>query len=76
MLPAQNTPPVLSPLRLSDQVYTSRKQASGTPRSLESALDFRYALSLPECWLITLCPQAHSGETTRGPPRMDPPRFC
>ena len=76
MLPEQKAPPILSPLRLSDQAYTSRKQASANPRFFDGSKQFRYALHLPACWLVALCPQPKSGETTRGPPRMDPPVSC
>jgi hypothetical protein len=74
--PEQKAPPMLSPLRLSDQTYGSRKQAPGTPRSYDGSKYFRYALSLPFVSMVALCPQPKSGETTRGPPRMDPPLLC
>ena len=71
--PEQKTPPVLAPLRVSNQAFASRKQASGTPRYFDGSKCFRYALIPPGGWLNTLCSQPNSGESTRGPPRMDPP---
>ncbi len=76
MRPEQKAPPILASLRISNQAFASRKQTSGTPRSFDGSRCFRYALISPECWLQTLCPQPNSGESTRGPPRMDPPIFC
>jgi len=74
--PEQKTPPVLAPMRVSNQVFASRRQAPGVPRSFDDSKCFRYALIAPGCCLNTLCPQPNSGESTRGPPRMDPPIFC
>ena len=74
--PEQKAPPVLAPMRISDQVLVSRKQASGAPRSFDGLKYFRYVLISPSYWLNVLCPQPNSGESTRGPPRMDPPTFC
>jgi len=74
--PEQKTPPVLAPLRLTYQSFASRKQASNLPRALSRSTGFRYTLILADSWFKPLCPQPNSGETTRGPPRMDPPIFC
>jgi hypothetical protein len=76
MRPEQKAPPVLAPLRVFNQAFASRKQVSGTPRSFDESKCFRYALLSPACRLNTLCSQPNSGESTRGPPRMDPPIFC
>jgi hypothetical protein len=76
MRPEQKAPPILAPLRVSNQAFASRKQASGAPRNFDGSKCFRYALISPGCYLNTLCPQPNSGESTRGPPRMDPPTFC
>jgi hypothetical protein len=76
MRPEQKAPPILAPLRISNQAFASRKQASGPARSFDESKCFRYALIAPACWLNTLCPQPNSGESTRGPPRRGPPLFC
>ena len=70
--PEQKTPPVLAPMRISNQAFASRKQKPGTPRSFDGPKCFRYALIATGCRLNTLCPQPNSGESTRGPPRMAP----
>jgi hypothetical protein len=72
----QKAPPILAPFRISNQIFASRKPAPGTPRHFDDSKCFRYALILPDCWLNPLCSQPNSGESTRGPPRMDPPIFC
>lgn len=76
MRPAQKATPVISQLRVTTVGYTSRKQPLGTPVAFNGTRNFRYVLSLPTPWTIHLCPQPNSAETTRGPPRMDPPFFC
>ncbi len=75
MRPEQKATPILASLRISNPALISRKQAPGAPRYFDDSKCFRYALSLPEGWLNPLCPQPKSGESTRGPPRMDPPFF-
>jgi hypothetical protein len=72
----QKAPLILAPFRISNEIFASRKQGAGTPRNFGGLKNFRYALLLPDCWLNPLCPQPNSGESTRGPPRMDPPIFC
>jgi hypothetical protein len=74
-LPEQKTPPVLAPLSNSSQSYASRKQLAGTP-CVFGANCFRYALSAPFSWLSALGSPLNSAQTTRGPPRMDPPLSC
>ena len=74
--PEQKTPPVLAPLRVSDQSLASRKQIVGTPRYFDSSKCYRYSLIPARCWLKSLSSQLNSGQTTRGPPLMDPPHFC
>ena len=69
MRPEQKTPPVLAPMRISNQAYASRKQSPGSPSAFGDMKCFRYALIAPTCWLNPLCPQPNSGESTRGPPR-------
>jgi hypothetical protein len=76
MRPEQKAPPVLASLRASIQTNSSRKQATGSPRTFDDSNCFRYALALPGDWLNDLCSQPKSGESTRGPPRMDPPTLC
>ena len=74
--PVQKAPPILAPLRVTSQSFASRKQATGTPRYFDVSKCFRYALVSPACGLKGLSSQQKSGETTRGPPRMDPPISC
>jgi len=73
--PEQKTPPVLAPLRVSNQAFASRKQVAGAPCHFDGSKCFRYALIPSYCWLLILCPQPNSGESTRGPPRGAPPIF-
>jgi hypothetical protein len=74
--PEQKTPPALTPLRLVNEAFVSRKQVSGTPCSFDGARCFRYALATPDSWFKPLCPQPNSGESTRGPPRGGPSLLC
>jgi hypothetical protein len=74
--PEQKTPPAMTPLRVCTEALVSRKQFSGTPCSYNDINRFRYALISADSWLQPLCPQPKSGETNRGPPRMDPPFSC
>ena len=74
--PEQKTPPVLTPLRVSNESFVSRKQVSGAPRAYGGSNGFQYALTASDDGFKALCPQPNSGETTRGPPRMDPPILC
>ena len=73
--PEQKAPPALTPLRSGNEVFVARKQIAGTPRSYGDN-GFRYAFLSTENWFKPLCPQPNSGETNRGPPRMDPPTLC
>jgi hypothetical protein len=70
--PDQKAPPELGLLPNFNRALASRKQAAGAFRSFDGSQCFRYALISPYCWLNALCPQPNSGESTRGPPRMDP----
>jgi hypothetical protein len=76
VLPEQKTPPVLVPMRLFNEAFASRKQASTTPRPFDGSRGFRYAWIQPDCWLNAPGSQPNSGQITRGPPRMDPPISC
>jgi hypothetical protein len=76
MLPEQKAPPFLAPWFISNQAYVSRKQAVGEPAGFDASKCFRYALISPSCWLNVLGSQPNSAESTRGPPRMDPPIPC
>jgi hypothetical protein len=74
--PEQKTPPTLTPLRVCSEAFVIRKQVSGTPRAYDRSNGYRYAFVSSDSWLKPLCPQPNSGETNRGPPRMDPPISC
>jgi hypothetical protein len=74
--PEQKAPPVIAPLRFSNQAFASRKQAAGTFRYFDGSKCFRYALISPGAWSNALCSQVNSDKRTRDPPRMDPPFFC
>jgi len=76
VLPEQKTPPVLAPVRLLNEAFVCRKQVSGTPRYSDNSNCYRYSLISPYAWFKALCPQPNSGESTRGPPLMDPPILC
>jgi len=76
MRPEQKAPPILAPLRISNQALVSRKQVIGTPRYFDGFNGSRYSLVPPGCGLNTLCSQSHSGESNRGPPLRGPPIFC
>jgi len=71
--PEQKTTPVLAPFRASD-LLVSRKQPVDASRNLGGGNEFGRVLPVREMHLLSC--QSTAGETTRGPPRMDPPRFC
>ncbi len=73
--PEQKTTPVLAPFRAVNEPVASRKQ------SLEAARTFapgvaEVSLALPVRSFALISCQSIAGETTRGPPLMDPPRSC
>jgi hypothetical protein len=70
--PEQKTPPILTPLRLCNEAFVSRKQLSGTPSAFDGSRGFRFALIPAESGFKPLCPQPNSGESSRGPPRRAP----
>jgi hypothetical protein len=74
--PEQKTPPTLTPLRISNESFASRKQISGTPLEFDPSKCFRYALTSTDGWFKALCPQSNLGGTTRGPPRTGLINFC
>ena len=74
--PEQKTPPALTPLRVCNEAFVIRKQVAGTPRTYDRSNGFRFAFISSDSWLKPLRPQPNSGETNRGPPRMDPPTLC
>jgi hypothetical protein len=71
--PEQKTTPVLAPYRSSD-LLVSRKQPVDASRILFGAKEF--GSIVPVCQMHLLSCQSTAGETTRGPPLMDPPRLC
>ena len=71
--PEQKTTPVLAPFR-SSELLASRKQPVDAPRALGAGNEFGRVLPATEVHLLSC--QSIAGENTRGPPRMDPPRFC
>jgi hypothetical protein len=75
MRPEQKAPPILAPLRISNQSFATRKPPLGTPDCFDGSKCFRFALVSPDGWLNTLCSQPKSGESTRGPPPAGP-SFC
>jgi hypothetical protein len=76
MRPEQKAPPILAPMRVSNQAFASRKQAAGIPRQFNGLHFFRYALISQNCGLDALISQPNSAEKTRGPPRLGPPFLC
>jgi hypothetical protein len=71
--PEQKATPVLAPFRANEFLF-SRKQPVDAPRALRVAGEFGRVLPASEMHLLSC--QLITGENTRGPPRMDPPRFC
>jgi hypothetical protein len=74
--PEQKTPPQLGPVPSSNQPLASRGQLSGSPGSYDGSGGFRYGVLSLAGWLRAFGPQLNSGESTRGPPLMDPPISC
>jgi hypothetical protein len=75
VLPEQKTTPVLAPFRAPNETLVSRKAPVDAPRALEARTsEFGRILPASEAELLSY--QSIAGETTRGPPLMDPPRFC
>ncbi len=74
--PEQKAPPTLTPLRVCTESFVTRKLIAGTPQTYDHSNGFHYAYISSDSWFKPLCPQPHSGETNRGPPRMDPPTLC
>jgi hypothetical protein len=73
ILPEQKTTPVLAPFRTTTELLAARKATSDSPRALRPETT---GLALPISVLKLLSCQSTAGETTRGPPLMDPPRSC
>jgi len=75
VLPVQKTTPVIAPFRAPNETLASRKPPVETSRVLDSR-SREFGRVLPACEAVLLSCQSLAGETTRGPPLMDPPRFC
>jgi len=73
VLPEQKTTPVLAPFRATTETLASRKQSV---ESCSPLAPFAFGLPLPAGPPELLSRQITAGETTRGPPLMDPPRTC
>ena len=71
--PEQKATPVLAPFR-ANEFLVNRKQPVDASRALEGGGEFGRVLPVSEMHLLSC--QSIAGENTRGPPRMDPPRFC
>ena len=74
--PEQKAPPTITPVRVCNEAFVIRKQVTGTPRAYDRSNGFSFAFISSDSWLKPLRPQPNSGETNRGPPRMDPPTLC
>ena len=75
MLPEQKAPTLLAPLAISQQTFATRRAQESTTGEHSPSDCFGYALVAPTS-LACLSSQSNSYETTRGPPRMDPPISC
>lgn len=75
MLPEQKAPSLLAPLAISQQTFAVRRSQDSTSGEHNPSDCFHYALVLPSC-RTSLSSRSNSYETTRGPPRMDPPIPC
>jgi hypothetical protein len=73
--PEQKTTPVLAPFRAVNEALSSRKQPIETGRSFVTGIS-KLPLILPDNPFDLLSYQSKAGESTRGPPRMDPPLSC
>ena len=73
--PEQKTTPVLAPFRIVNEALASRKQPIESARTFAPAAS-PIAILLPTSAFVLLSYQSKAGETTRGPPRMDPPLSC
>ena len=73
--PEQKTTPVLAPFRVVNEALASRKQPIESARTFAPGLS-EIGVALPARTFALLSCQSKAGETTRGPPLMDPPRSC
>ena len=73
--PEQKTTLTLAPFRATGESVASRKPSTETARPFDARAP-QYGLALPSRALELLSSQSKAGETTRGPPLMDPPRSC
>lgn len=73
--PEQKATPVIAPFRVVNETPASRKPPLDSARTFAPGVS-SFALLLPADAFLLLSCQSKAGETTRGPPRMDPPRFC
>jgi len=73
--PEQKTTLTLAPFRATGESVASRKPSTETARPFDARAP-QYGLALPGRALELLSSQSKAGETTRGPPLMDPPRSC
>jgi hypothetical protein len=71
----QKATPVLAPFRAANEVFVSRKQSMEAARSFTSGVS-EISLAVPAGAFALLSCQSPAGETTRGPPPMDPPHSC
>jgi hypothetical protein len=73
--PEQKTTPVLAQFRAVNAALASRKQPVESVRTFAPSVS-EFGLMLPSNAFASFSCQSKAGETTRGPPLMDPPRFC
>jgi hypothetical protein len=73
--PEQKATPMLAPFRVSTESPACRKQPIDLPRTF-GADPCELGDALPAKPVDLLSCQSIAGETTRGPPRMDPPCSC
>jgi hypothetical protein len=73
--PEQKATPMLAPFRASTESLACRKQPIDLPRPFH-ADTCELGSALPAKPIDILSCQSIAGESTRGPPRMDPPSFC
>jgi hypothetical protein len=73
--PEQKTTPVLAPFRAVNEAIASRKQLIESPRTFAPGVS-EIAMALPARTFALFSCRSKAGETTRGPPLMDPPRSC
>jgi hypothetical protein len=72
----QKAPQALGPIRIVNEVFSIRGLTPSPSRPVNPSGRFQYKLAAFDPWAHSLCLRLNSCESTRAPPRMDPPISC